>query len=247
MQNQNEHNTIQTIAANDTRKYPFVEGALILPDPNDDVYELWTIQNENVLKELEENGQYSVADDRIMFQEDDNYFCHQAYLWLCEQMKQKIGMPLEGVHYPVWCWYKDQGRTTGKPDMRFSGHAKRGEHVVRLKLSVPSDKVLLSDFDDWHFALNCWYLPETPLDDEDFDERLRDAGFEFFELSNPDNHDETLMKFREEAKSSWDRMFLINSEGDDEWSWDWKNKTIQATLWELRSEYIQSVEHFIAR
>ena len=41
------------------------------------------------------------------------------------------------------------------------GHLPKGERGVRLELQVADDRVLLSDFDLWHYVLNYWYLPET--------------------------------------------------------------------------------------
>ena len=41
----------------------------------------------------------------------------EIYEWLIQQMKKKIGIPPEGVQYPVWAWYIQKGKHK-KPDLR---------------------------------------------------------------------------------------------------------------------------------
>ena len=61
---------------------------------------------------------------------------------------------------PIWAWYQWEG-SRRKPDLRASGYLPKGEPGVRLELRVADDRVLLSDFDLWHYVLNYWYLPKS--------------------------------------------------------------------------------------
>ena len=42
---------------------------------------------------------------------------YNAYDWLGEQMKEKIGQPPKNVKYPVWAWHTTYG-SHKKPDLR---------------------------------------------------------------------------------------------------------------------------------
>lgn len=117
---------------------------------------LWTVQDIAVWEQLEEMGLYTTPAERIEFPESEDdalYHANYAYRWLADQMRKRVGPPPEGVVYPVWAWYKKQDQHDGKPDMRQSQYIK-GRPCVRMKLDVPDWEVLLSDFDDWHHALN---------------------------------------------------------------------------------------------
>lgn len=78
-----------------------------------------------------------------------------AYDWMRNRMRERI--PNFTGHYPVWAYVE-------KPDLRRSGFGKKGQREVLLTLDVPDERVVLTDMDDWHYALNQWYLH---LDDKD--------------------------------------------------------------------------------
>ncbi len=135
---------------------------------------LWTVQDIAVWEQLEKTGLYTVPAELIVFPKRDDDACNRmnyAYRWLANQMSKLVGPPPEGVEYPIWAWYKQQGRHDGKPDMRQYHHAKGGQ-CVRMKLDVPDWEVLLSDFDDWHHALNYWYLSQVRAKVESSWERI---------------------------------------------------------------------------
>jgi hypothetical protein len=87
----------------------------------------------------------------------------------------------------MWAWPE-------RPDMRSYGHQPpEGQRLVLLKLQVPGEKVLLSDFGDWHMVLNDGYHP-TPEEDAD------DA---FYESGTWDRLTADLAAKR----ASWERVF----------------------------------------
>ncbi len=105
---------------------------------------LWTVQDIAVWEQLEKTGLYTVPAELIVFPKRDDDACNHmnyAYRWLANQMSKLVGPPPEGVEYPIWAWYKRQGRHDGKPDMRQYHHAEGGQ-CVRMKLDVPDWEVL---------------------------------------------------------------------------------------------------------
>lgn len=212
--------------------------------------ELWTLQHPEVYAELKRNGSYMVDPARIFLPEggdSDINHGNLAYRWLCSKMDELLEKRPEGASYPIWAWYKQYGREDGKPDMRSSGYAAPGEPLVRLKLEVPDDLVLLSDFDEWHHPLNYWYCAKTKAESEAFDERYQSLELDFHQLNDFSLTSPELAQLREEIVSSWDGIFDVFSEQDENWGFPWVKRTIQATFWELKLDYVQSVEYFTAR
>lgn len=82
----------------------------------------------------------------------------EAYGWMMEQMVKRL--PDFSGYYPIWAWPK-------RPDLRSYGQDfSQGSHVL-LTLEVPEDRVLLSDFNGWHFILNGRFLALTEMEDEE--------------------------------------------------------------------------------
>jgi hypothetical protein len=209
---------------------------------------LWTVQDVAVWKQLEETGQYTTPVERIEFPEsEDDALNHAnfAYRWLADQMSKRVGPPPEGVVYPVWVWYKQQGQHDGKPDMRQS-HYFKGMPCMRMKLDVPDWEVLLSDFDDWHHALNYWHCSLTEEDSNEFDAGCESLGVSFHDISNWDLQSPELDSVRTRVEASWERMLGVQPT-DEHWHFPWEKRSIQATFWVLKREYVISVERFISR
>ena len=104
-----------------------------------------------------------------------------------------------------------------RPDMRGSGYAAPGTPIVLLTVDVPDEMVLLSDFDRWHAVLNRDYLATDESDDYPH---------------SP-----------EEMYESWNRIFDVSSANPYYSSC----LSIQATVWEVREEWVKKAEFFTAR
>ena len=130
--------------------------------------------------------------------------------------------------------------------LRSGGHLPKGEQGVRLESQVADGRVLLSDFDLWHYVLNYWYLPETTKVGKAFEKKLAEAGLSFYKCDH--QHPLPHARFRREIERSWERIF------DVEWA-DRKHaiaepsqrKSIQATLWELSIDDVVRAKEFTAR
>ena len=93
------------------------------------------------------------------------------YQWMMRQMNKRI-LSYEG-EYPIWVW-------TERQDLRRSGYFKSGIRGVQLELNIPDEKVLLSDFNAWHFVLNNDSLlidDEENISKEESWERIFDFDF----------------------------------------------------------------------
>lgn len=186
---------------------------------------LWTIQPVFIYEEIMEKGFYK-ADGRKI----DKFF-KPSYRWLCNEMIEKIGPPPKNVSYPVWAWHTRNFKRK-KPDLRSSEYGNRGEKLVCMEIDIPDDKVLLTDFDAWHFVLNKWHLDTDCWDEEKWEENEKWLN----SLSQSDKEKEII--------KSWQGIYNLSPK---ETSWNCRGKWIQATFWILKKEYIKKTYFFTCR
>ncbi len=183
----------------------------------DNMITLWTVQALEAYEVLERTGVLYGTRERIMFEDG------RAYGWLCNQMKIRGILPEEnGETFPIWAWYKLEGK---EPDLRaLQELSEDGQRLVALELRVSHDRVLLSDFDLWHYVLNDWYVAAT----EEEDERFQKFGH----------------FFNQHRQNTWPRIFKVG---------DWKfldfygitneNEYVQGTLWHITMDDVVNVHH----
>lgn len=192
---------------------------------------LWTIQPVCILDELEQYGIYRPRTEKISMGE---YFLPR-YDWLCEFLEQKDSRP-KGVDYPVWAWHTFCGKRK-KPDLRHTCYGAQGEEMVCLEIDVPDNKVLLSDFELWHFVLNNWWL-DAGMFQPGFTEEDYDNNQKWFDSLS----EEEKQKQRE---LSWLNIFDVDQVVDN--FWIRRGTDIQAIFWELRMEWVKKVRYFVHR
>ena len=95
-----------------------------------------------------------------------------------------------------------------------------------MEISIPSEQVLLSDFDEWHSVLDDFLISDT--------EEESDAQDMYFESLS----DEEQMKYKDR---NWERIFNIKHFKND---WVTRGDWVQATFWELRAENVRKVRFF---
>ncbi len=183
---------------------------------------LWTIQHINAYESLMKNGVLRANENYLFCQDDLRY----AYDWMAKELRERIGVPPDGIRYPVWAWYQWEGKRKRR-DLRQSCYAPRGTPMVQIEFEVDQDFVLLSDFDDWHMVLNNSYIADS---EQEFDE--------FYSFSSCD--------MQERIEKSWVKIFDIEKCVPN-WSTPLDQKSIQATLWEVNISQVKKVEHFIAK
>lgn len=193
---------------------------------------LWTIQAVDAWKKFQQSGVLSGKRQYV-----DPYFL-DAYQWLVEQMKTRIGPQPESDAFPIWAWYQWEGRKK-KPDLRSGGYLPKGEWGVSIEFEVCDKRVLLSDFDLWHYVLNYWYLPRSLAEGDRFEAELAERGLSFYASKPlPD------INYHRQIVESWQRIFDLDWHEEEITA---RPKSIQATLWELRLDDVRAIRTFKAR
>lgn len=117
----------------------------------------WTIQGKQQVEFLKDNGYITGSLDMLskdcpMYQD-----FYRSYLWMIRKMTYKFGMniPKELLATrknisPIWLW-------TTKPDNILQYEIDSKDSYL-LEVSLDDSRVLLSDFELWHFVLNGWIL-----------------------------------------------------------------------------------------
>ncbi|KWX73525.1 DUF3841 domain-containing protein [Paenibacillus jilunlii] len=168
----------------------------------------WTNQTIEAWKKAQDIG-YLVGNSDFIWGE-----MLRDYHWMMSQMKKRI--PNYLGEFPIWLW-------TEKPDLRRSGHFNGGTHAVSLEVEIPSEQVLLSDFDAWHCVLNDSFLA------------LDEAEWEAF--------------YRNELKmskeESWERIFNLELLRESPW---WNSEPhLQGVSGKIKISHVCNVREFIAR
>ncbi|GFP76416.1 DUF3841 domain-containing protein [Clostridium fungisolvens] len=203
---------------------------------------LWTIQSESVYTKFKDTGILQ-ADEKFIYK--DMIF---HYNWMVKQMKKRVGLATsQEIKYPIWAWYQWRGVKQKKPDLRFSGHLERGARGVILELEVEPESVLLSDFDEFNNVLNYGYIADNEEDFDKFYVDLEKSGYCHYDLQRDDKKNDILSKFKLKFYKSWEKVFDLECEKNEEWSGKKENQSIQATMWEVKWNQIVSVKHFIAK
>ncbi len=185
---------------------------------------LWTIQPEEVYKNIMESGFYHCD-----YNKSGMKHCQLQYDWLVSQMIKRIGKRPSGVEYPVWAWFQWTEKRK-KPDLRNErwGNGWKGERFVLMEIEIPDKDVLLSDFDAWSIILVNGLLSNTEEED-----RLLELKY-----SSLSEIEQKKMK-----SQNWEGVFDLSKVNNE---WMRKGESIQATFWELRKEQILDVRMFTA-
>ncbi|CAH6419834.1 Domain of unknown function (DUF3841)-containing protein [uncultured virus] len=190
---------------------------------------LWTFQTEDAFHEFEKNGCL------VGNFSEPNYA--QAYDWMVNEMKKKIGPPAVEGQYPIWAWYKCED-----VDVQ-TGHLHVGQKGVRIEFEIdPSQAVLFAD-DGWMHSVNYGYLGTSEEDCENFYKEVNDAGLyhldhpRFIPLPEP---------YNQRIQKSWERIFDLDwvVEG---WTVLLKDRFVRAALWKLNKDQVRDVKWFTAK
>jgi hypothetical protein len=202
---------------------------------------LWTIQSSFAYEKLKNEKVLRVNEKHV----DEDFL--EAYIWMNRQMKKRLSVnnPSENC-FPIWAWYQWHNEKRKKPDLRHTGHLQSGELGYRIEFEVNADEVLLSDFVLFHHVLNRWYIPRDEKDDELFNKKLNLEEIDEFKLLDSLQDPDKVSYSKRLVEESWNNIFDLDWY-DDYISPPKNEKSIQATLWELKLDKIKKVEAFIAR
>lgn len=187
---------------------------------------LWTIQPEIVYELIKTDKVFCCNPSKSEFMKEWGF--SNAYDWIADQMKLRIGKPSGGIKYPIWAWHTLYWKHQ-KPDLRRMEFRNYRGNQVCIEFEIPSQKVLLSDEELWHLVLSDSYIYNSN------NEKKFEVENEWFESLS--KHEQKMYK-----EKSWEQIFNISTPIDTEWNRC--GMFIQATIWELRLEQIISVRYF---
>lgn len=158
--------------------------------------------------------------DGVLRADPAHLFCGDDFLFAYNWMSQQMRLRLSEPPHGVQypVWLWHTWEDKRKrPDMRRTAYAPPHTPIVLLTVDVPDERVLLSDFDRWNIVMNGRYLARSAEDDPP--------------------------RSLEEIRESWSRIFDVSS-ANPYYSF---SLSIQATVWEVRNEWVKKAEFFTAR
>ncbi len=189
---------------------------------SDNKIKLWTRQHKDVLKELKNNGVYRAKKEYILQKMDtiSDYYLN-LYDWYVRHAEKIVPRP-EGVEYPIW--FSTSSDLMLQPT----------EGTVILELEVDKKYAIITDSNKWGYVVNYFYLP---IDDED--EKRHNKELEKYGIGDESalimGHKGNFYPLlKNKIINSWTRLF----EQCDE-----KNPLSQATMWEIKEEWIVDIIH----
>ena len=143
-----------------------------------------------------------------------------------EAIRAKNG-DMADFYLNLYRWYTRQGELSRECMLQ------PVEGSVVLTLRVPEEALLITDAERWGYRVNQWYIP---LDQED--ERRHNAELERYGIASESalidsDKGNFYPLLRRKIVDSWMRLFTCPPRPGD---------MAQATLWELRREWVQEVE-----
>lgn len=168
-----------------------------------------------------------------------------SYDWLADRMEAMIGGRPSPSALPLWAWQQYDGAARARPDLRSSGHLPRGTRGVRVEFEIDEGAVVLSDFHDWHFVLNGWYISDSEDDGDAFDASVAKK----WHRGGCWNQDNLPPRHRRRIEASWEKIFDIDRVRDEDWNGPCGRgkRDIQATFWSIDIGMVRRVDEFAAR
>ena len=167
---------------------------------------------------------------------DKYYKIMSAYHWMSAKLAEKTCC-YEYI-YPRWVWRKYDGIKGWRTLKQVKESIEvAGEYVV-LNLNIPEDRLLLSQFDEWHYVLNGWYLA---VDDDDYEKHeewkeKNNLPWDVFSVPKNLEKKQCTKTARKKIIKSWERIFKFSLDEED---------YIQGVCWFLKKEDVKSVYSFV--
>lgn len=185
---------------------------------------LWTRQHVSVWDEILRKGSYFAKKEHIELKNDSiSEYYLELYHWYIKRA-EKIVSRESREHYPIWA----------------STSYKNRLHVVEdtflIELEVPEDRVVVTDFDKWGYVVNYWYVPRDKKDEKEHNEELQKLGIGDESEIVMGHKGNFYPLLRDKILKSWDRIFEIE---------DHHLAMTQATLWEIKKEWVIKVENHL--
>ena len=171
---------------------------------------LYTYQTIDAVEKLKKDGVLRLYEkDRYLthltrYDDSDYNYFEYPYKYMIHEMKKRLPAPKDkDTFYPIWGWYKVNGRYCASKELD-----KIHEGLVKLKVEIDESRVLLSDFDVFAAVISGRRILKEDDDTLDYD---ADNKFD----------------------PSLERMFELHRKEDDYFGFSFRKETIQGTFWEL--------------
>jgi len=180
---------------------------------------VWTRQDKKILKSFND-GIYRCKEDYIN-QKMENFsdYYKKLYQWYSKKAKAIVEKPDDSIKYPIWVSIDE--------DMQLQPN----EDSVIIKLSIPKEKIVITDIEKWGYVVNFLYLPKDEADYKEHQETLKK-----YQINDPTalimgDLGNFYPQLKRKVKKSWDRLFD-----------DYRISDIrQGTIWQIREEDIVEI------
>lgn len=197
---------------------------------------IWTQQKLAFWEELESNG--------VAYCNEESWFYKKfdfAYDWLVEQMNIRLSpAPIPEIKLPLWGWVQYMNYKSRKP--KFSPEKDENGYYpqVFIEADIPDELLLQNCFHLWIHCMNGWQIGDEQLEKEIeiFEKSNYIKGLRFTEY--PD-------ELKQRIKKSWECIFDLDYRNRRYCDNPRRNKSIQATFWLLRKEWVKDVRFFIPK
>lgn len=178
---------------------------------------VWTKQNKEVLKQLEENGRYIAKKEYIKKDlEEHTDLVLDVYNWLSNNGPLSKDKPKD-VDYPIWVSFKRD--TTMMND----------DDTVILELEIDPSIVTNINIDKWGMILNYSYIPADEEDAIRHKKLMADYG-----ISDAKAYMSRFYpQIKDEIIKSWYRLFDDNVKPN--------NDSYYGNIWEVKKEWITNM------
>lgn len=178
---------------------------------------VWTKQNENVTKELNETGRY-VAKKEYIFKDLDEHahLVLEVYDWLVKNTPNVYKKP-DDAEYPIWV------SLTREATMLPS------EGAVILELTLAPSLITMINIEKWGTILNYSYIPANSEDADCHRQLLKQYG-----VSNTEAYmSQFYPHIKRKIINSWDRLFddsIILGSNEN-----------YGNIWDIKKEWVTQI------
>ncbi|WP_241519546.1 DUF3841 domain-containing protein [Bifidobacterium callitrichidarum] len=146
-----------------------------------------------------------------------------AYQWIISEMTRRgLSQPSEDAT-PLWAWMQwvdSQGNVRREPDRNDeSFESDRDSDLIHLR--IPADRVLLTDFEAFHWVINNW--PLAPKESTDWTDEQYDKWLDEHWDDSP-----------EQKQQQWPDRVIVTPD-------DLPHRWVQACVWTIAPDDVISV------
>lgn len=205
-----------------------------------------TYQKLPVLDQIEKTGSYQIDKQFVETENFDETFKF-AYDWIIKKMKLAGLEPPANCVYPIWGYLLEDYHKDDEYD-DFVESLPEGQEMTKFLLDLSEDRILLSDYDGFHYVLNQQFLGNSEEEEFDTFSDNRDKIKSIFEayIYRSEKPDYTIDSVIADIDSSWDKCLDISKPLWFHYG-DTSKRTIQATFWTMDKCDIITAERLRSR